>query len=46
MPLLPLLIFIVVGVNVYIMLSLSAMTWIRFIVWLVVGKTVNLILIK
>ena len=46
MPLLPLFIFTSVGMNVYIMLSLTSLTWLRFFVWLLIGKIQNNIFVR
>jgi hypothetical protein len=45
MPLLPLFIFMSVGINVYIMLSLTSLTWLRFFIWLIIGE-MNIIVIN
>lgn len=37
-PIIPLITFLNIAINIYLMLALSSATWIRFAVWLAIGK--------
>jgi hypothetical protein len=37
-PLVPLVPYLSVCMNVYLMVQLDYLTWVRFIIWLIVGK--------
>lgn len=40
-PLVPLVPYLSVCMNVYLMVQLDYQTWVRFIIWLVIGKSLN-----